>query len=286
MGSISCSASVYAYDEYPRLAAISAAMCGAVLALSSGACFSPSFEACAVTCGPSEACPDGQFCLTDGRCHAGRDEELCSLDRQDGAPNDGAVDPDGGTVDGGNDAGEMEVDAGPPVRPTEIGDLVVSEIHKDPDAVADEQGEWFEVFNPTDSTFDLRQLVVRDLGGEAFTVDQSLIVAPRGRLVFARVADPAVNGGVTADFAYGAEFALGNNNTDEILIENRQAGVEIDRVAFENFTFPNVQGASISLDPEDHDAVSNDLGMNWCEGQTKYGDGDRGTPGRPNPQCL
>jgi hypothetical protein len=50
-------------------------------------------------------------------------------------------------------------------------------------------------------------------------------------------------------------------------------------------TFPDPQGASMSLDPTPGTAASNDDGTNWCEGVTPYGAGDLGTPGAANPAC-
>jgi len=50
-------------------------------------------------------------------------------------------------------------------------------------------------------------------------------------------------------------------------------------------TFPDPDGASMSLDPGSYDAGDNDLGGNWCEGASDYNMGDLGTPGAANDPC-
>ena len=60
-------------------------------------------------------------------------------------------------------------------------------------------------------------------------------------------------------------------------------GVEADRVEYDGgATFPDPNGASMSLiDP----ALDNNVGANWCEASTPFGDGDLGTPGGAN-DCV
>ena len=41
----------------------------------------------------------------------------------------------------------------------------------------------------------------------------------------------------------------------------------------------------MNLDPSAQDAISNDAGANWCEGNAPYGAGDLGSPGLENPPC-
>jgi hypothetical protein len=271
--------------EWRRL--VAAAAC-AGLALAGGACFSPSLDSCAIRCGEANACPEDHVCLADGMCHASQDEPLC-IPGDDASLVDAPIDqPDGGGRDSGVPDAQPRIDAafdaGTPVTPTSTGDLVISEIHKDPFAAQDPVGEWFEVFNPTEQTFDLRGLSVSDNGTDVFDIDESLVVAPGGRLVFARLSDPDQNGGVIVDFAYGELFFLGNG-PDEVIIDNLDAAVRIDSVFYDVATFPDTEGASISLDPDAHDAALNNEGGNWCDGQDSFGLGDLGSPGGPNPEC-
>jgi hypothetical protein len=290
-------------------------MAAAVMAfgLGSGGCFSPKFESCAVSCGEGSACPDDQICLSDGKCHASQDEVLCTPGGGDASVDDGDdisddvddtyddvddtsddVDdvsddtsdddaddlppPDGGTPDAASP------DAGVPVTPTSPGDLVISEIHKDPVEAGDLLGEWFEVLNPTGQTFNLQGLQIRDDDKDSFLVDSAVIVPPGGRVVFARSGNDNQNGGVTGvDFAYGDFFVLGNGE-DEVVLQNLDNGATLDRVAY-GFDFPLGEGAALSLDPESENSIDNDDAKNWCEGSTVFGDGDLGSPGSANPDC-
>lgn len=281
---------------WPRwIAPAIAALAAGGLILAAGGCFSPSFEACAVSCGEANACPDDQFCLSDGKCHASREEQLCGQDPDGGGTDvDGSVGPDGGgrpdggdRRDGGIDASTGE-DAGPPVQPTVTGQLVISEIHKNPFFAQDPDGEWFEVFNPTEIVFDLQGLRVRDLGVDVFDIDEAVILRPASHVVFARLASPSENGGVTADFVYGELFSLANAD-DEIVIANPDVGgfeVVIDGVNYDaGITFPSSEGFALSLDPDQHTSTANNVGLNWCDAADPYGDGDFGSPGEPNPDC-
>ena len=63
------------------------------------------------------------------------------------------------------------------------GDLVVSEIMHDPDAVLDYRGEWFEIYNASSDSVDLNGLVVEDASGQQFTVGSSVVVAASGYVV-------------------------------------------------------------------------------------------------------
>lgn len=281
-------------DVRPEWQRLFAAIACAGFAAAGGACFSPKLDRCAISCGEGGVCPTDHICLEDGVCHASRDDDLCLPGMEDASFADGPIDPpdagmgqDGSLPDGGEPPIDAAFDAGRPVTPTSAGDLVITEIHKDPFEEPDPEGEWFEIFNPTTTTFDLLGLRVSDLGlpADTFDIDRSVIVAPGRRVVFARVGDPDQNGGVNVDFSYGEAFALGNAD-DEIVIENPDALVIIDSVLYDPLLdFPNLQGASLSLDPDEHDVLANNEGENWCEGSTAYGAGDFGTPGQPNPQC-
>ena len=252
------------------------ALVAVVLGLSApaAACFSPSFERCAVECAGGD-CPPGTHCLADGRCHADPDEALCvvgdDIDAGDEIPVTDAALPDAAPFD-----------AGMAVIPTETGQLVISEIFKDPTQDLEENlREWFEIHNPTDLRFELMGLKVRDDGTDIFDVDESVVLAPHGRVVFARNGDIEVNGGVDADFDYedvDEMFALGNGS-DVVEIIYPVNDVVLDRVAYGSTAdgWPDEEGASVSLDPAEHDDLSNDLPESWCDASR--------TPGLPNPDC-
>jgi len=126
-------------------------------------------------------------------------------------------------------------------------------------------------------------MIIRDNGVESVTVSIPLAIVPGQILVLGNNSNMAVNGGVALDYQYLNTFILANGN-DEIILVNPLSGAEIDRV-FYNGGFPDFTGASLSLDPDNTTTVLNDIGVNWCDGNDPYGNGDFGTPGQVNPQC-
>jgi 2',3'-cyclic-nucleotide 2'-phosphodiesterase (5'-nucleotidase family) len=166
----------------------------------------------------------------------------------------------------------------------EPGDVVINEIMQNPSAVFDSNGEWFEVYNPTTSDIDIDGWTIMDDDFDSFVIDNggSLIIPADGYLVLGNNADSSTNGGVSVDYEYLSEFPdgifLGNGSDELVLLDS--SSTEIDRVAWDNgATFPDPNGASMALiDP----ALDNNVGANWCESQTAFGDGDFGTPGAAN----
>ena len=180
------------------------------------------------------------------------------------------------------------------------GDLIINEIQKNPcvlgeeDAdgdgnpdctLEDELGEWFEIYNNYGEEINLKGLVVSDAGSEpeVFTVSEDVVVPAQGYVVFGTNGDTATNGGYNAYYVYtggDAGFKLSNGD-DEIILSNAQ-GV-IDEVRYDNGdTFPDDKGYSLSHAPNVLDATDNDLGSNWCNAASPYGDGDSGSPGEEN----
>jgi hypothetical protein len=173
------------------------------------------------------------------------------------------------------------------------GSLVISEIMLDPNAVADEQGEWFEVYNP--GTQD-----VRICGGWRLTDDPSsaqeianiseeIVVPPRGYALLARSGDVTRNGGLPSpDFVYGNAFVL-SNSADELILEF--AGVQIDRVAY-TAGWTRDPGASLALRPGKLTATDNDTSTNWgiCAAGWRRPNGttttDKGSPAAANDACF
>jgi len=163
---------------------------------------------------------------------------------------------------------------------TASAQLVINEIMQNPSAVSDGDGEWFEIHNPTGAAADINGWTIRDDGSDSHLIVNGvpLMVPAGGYVVLGNNSDTGTNGGVTVDYSYGAGFFL-SNGADELILEDGDF-TEVDRVEWDNgATFPDPNGASMSLiDP----ALDNNVGANWCEGSTPYGDGDLGTPGGAN----
>jgi hypothetical protein len=180
-----------------------------------------------------------------------------------------------------NAVGRVFVGGAVDLSQTSPGDLAITEIMTNPNVVADSLGEWIEVRNTSTVAIDLNGLQVSDDGADSYTVTTSEVVAPGDFFVLGRDANPANNGGVPVDVAYGTGFSL-TNTVDEVVLS--YAGTELDRVAY-GLGWPLPVGRSSTLDPLSYDVDANDHLMHWCEAVTAYGPGDRGTPGRENDDC-
>jgi hypothetical protein len=164
------------------------------------------------------------------------------------------------------------------------GELIITEIMKDPSAVADNYGEWFEVYNNSAIDIGMCQWTIKDSGTDTFTMDSDVVIPPGDYAVFARNRSTTLNGGVVADYVYGSDMSLGNSG-DEIILLND--GTEIDRVEYTT-SFPNVSGRSLTLNPTKFDYVSNNTYSNWCRASshiTSSSSSDYGTPGAANDSC-
>ncbi len=161
--------------------------------------------------------------------------------------------------------------------------LVITEVMQNPDAVLDDDGEWFEIYNGTATHMNLVGLVVTDLGANEFTVETDLWVSPYSYAVFAGEDDPGVNGGVTVDYVWDT-FNLANAD-DEIYLDH--AGDLLDGIEWDGgILWPDPAGASMSLDPTAYATDLNDDAAHWCESFTAFGLGDLGTPGAENTTCC
>jgi len=152
--------------------------------------------------------------------------------------------------------------------------IVVSEVLADPGAVADEQGEWIELYNAGDAPAELRGWRLASRGDPGHAIGHSLVVRPGAAVVLARSAAQARNGGVRADHSYGADLSLANSADWLVLRDTR--GSTVDSVAWSS---PPRRGASWALRTLDgaHAAAG---GPAWTVSEASFGRGDRGTPGR------
>lgn len=193
---------------------------------------------------------------------------------------------DASNVDGLSPTDLSAPDA-PPVRaPAAPGDLVISEIMVDPNVAVERNGEWIELYNPSeDITYQLAGCMLHDDGRDHHVIASPLLVAPGSHVTLASSGDLAQTG-FAPDYAYDS-FLLSNSG-DEVVISC--GDIEIDRVVIDTGAFPHPSGASLSLDPAAYDAQENDSGTAWCAGRDVYNpagadEGDRGTPGEANPPC-
>ena len=164
------------------------------------------------------------------------------------------------------------------------GEVIISEIMPNPTVLADADGEWFELHNPSaDTTYQLGGCEISGVMGEpVIEIDVDLEIAPGGYLTFApsSMEDP----GFTPDYAWDVSYAVANGGD---IITLSCDGMVVDTVDYNGFA--TGAGVSLNLDPDNYDATLNDSGDSWCDGTSPYIMGmttDFGTPGAENTQCL
>jgi hypothetical protein len=166
--------------------------------------------------------------------------------------------------------------------PTVAGQIVITELMHDVTGVED-QGEWFEVYNPsTTVTYDLMNCVIADVSGLTVSITTPFVMPPGSFKTLAISSSP----GFTPDFVYGTTIKFDNDNADQASI--RCGSVDIDTFAYAMVDAQMGTAHSFSLDPDHYSAADNDVRANWCLGVTAYVFGtstDYGTPGAANPQC-
>ena len=165
--------------------------------------------------------------------------------------------------------------------PAAWGEVFINEIMKDPNAVSDSNGEWFELYNDAPSAVNVNGWTISDNGGESHVINNAgpLLIPTNGYLVLCRNSNSAANGGVICAYQYSG-FTLGNAG-DEIIL--RDGVTEIDRVEYNNRFFPNLIGVSMEFSQvKTPFVISNDDGDRWGVALTTFGAGDRGTPGTQN----
>jgi hypothetical protein len=179
-----------------------------------------------------------------------------------------------------------------PVAPR-VGDLVVTEFMAAPSTNNNGGAEWFEIGVNSDLDLNGLEISNESAGSILLASDSCLHVQAGERLVFARSADIAENGGlpfVNVTFA----FTLADSGTTahpERALILRYGDVELNRVTWTKSTKgASWQRAESALDTD----VSHDSGADsgqelvlWCvtPGSVTYGWGDRGTPGTQNEPC-
>lgn len=183
-------------------------------------------------------------------------------------------------------------ESGPIVRPPRLGEVVIAELMVAPQRVSDLLGEWIELTSLADEPLNLSACRLEDDGTDRIDLDLEggLILEAHSTLVLGLEDDPLLNGGVPVDLAYAT--MLLEDFGDELVLRCEDAtaageapSVEVDRVAWVPFSWPVVEGRSLSLDPTRLDTTANDRVDSWCFASGRYGLGDLGSPGATNPSC-
>ncbi len=167
--------------------------------------------------------------------------------------------------------------------------IVINEFMADPASVADASGEWFEVYNSTNSTVDINGWVIKSAGDANHTIANGgpLNITAHGYLVLCNNSNSATNGGFTCNYQYSG-IVLNNNTDDSIIINNGVS--DIDTVNFgPTYSLTPVTGKSYELKNEVYDNNLNPQ-TNWVAAPRRGGTYsaatsslyDKGSPGAAN----
>lgn len=167
------------------------------------------------------------------------------------------------------------------------GDVIFSEIMADPSKVGDTSGEWFELYNTTAAPLSLFSVEFKDNEtGSAVDVypimDINATIPANGYAVFAKVVDPALNGGVTGAYLFAGRHL---KNTSDPLVYGLSLALADGTVIDSTYFGPSARGKAAQLDSTLFSAIGNDAGTAWCVATATYGLGDFGTPGSANIPC-
>ncbi len=166
--------------------------------------------------------------------------------------------------------------------------ILISEIMKDPAAVADADGEWFEIYNYGSTDVNINGWTIKDLGTDQHVIDNGgpLIVPAGGFLVLGVNNNSSTNGGVSVDYTYSGIY-LGNAD-DELILIAADGTTEVDRVTWDDgINWPDPTGASMVYTGTA--AQDNNDPALWTTASEPWpgSAGDRGSPGyNGNDQAL
>ncbi|QDU65531.1 lamin tail domain-containing protein [Engelhardtia mirabilis] len=182
---------------------------------------------------------------------------------------------------------------GVPASLLQPGDLVITEVMKDPSFVTDGFGEWFEVFNTTDADIDVNHWTITDGGTDSILLDAGapLIVPAHSFAVLGNNADPAVNGGIDMLVDYSLYGTLNFSNAADSLVLTTPDQIVVDAIVWDDgVEWPDEPGQSMQLVEGVFEFDLNDDGGNWEVTECFIGgtpfNTDRGTPGTPAGDCA
>jgi hypothetical protein len=165
------------------------------------------------------------------------------------------------------------------------GDLLITEIMADPDALSDSEGEWFEIYNNTNHTIDLHHIVIRKNTTDEHIINSSVLLPAHEFYLLART-DIAISG---SKYIYGTSISLNNTGASLSISNFGSDGTDGSVICSINYAaaeFPDAMGASISLSPLHLNYTDALSGNSWCVSTSEYSTGDLGTPGIQNDPCL
>ncbi len=205
------------------------------------------------------------------------DEDKGGTDDEDEDEDEGGTDDEQGTAPGQS--------ADNPRKPS-VGQVVISELMVDSEAVYDKHGEWVELANLTPAWITLEGITLSDDGVDEVVLP-NILLEPWGFVVLCANDDSWSNGGVDCDGDYkydtlGGGFAM--SNTEDEVVLTKPNGKVLDRVAWKNSEWA-ATGASMGVDPDALDHEDNDDLTSWCDQFAFLNGGDSVNPGQENDWC-
>jgi len=155
------------------------------------------------------------------------------------------------------------------------GEVIITEWLSNPDVVPPDKGEWFELANVAEDTWNLDGCTITD--GEGTSTLSAPDMPGSTTFLFARSSVTADNGGLPA---VDGVFNLTLTVTDSLTLTC--GATVIDTVAWTT----EIDGQTTQLDANHYSAAQNDNAANFCPGTSSYGTGgDLGTPRASNLTC-
>jgi hypothetical protein len=171
-----------------------------------------------------------------------------------------------------------------PIVHPQLGDIVITEVLPNPDFVADDIGEWFELYSLADADFHLNGLEIgksiEDAAEDTIAWPECITLSPGQYAIVAKSADPMENGELPAEsIVWETDVSL--TNTDGSL------WVGVAEEILDAVTWGTAgTGEATQLDPDFFDPTANDDLINWCDATEPFNAGDVGTPGAANSECF
>ena len=146
--------------------------------------------------------------------------------------------------------------------------IYISEVMAFPSKVDKFRGEWIEIKNPTETDISLEGYSIHSANDKGISFDNNTVVSANGYLLVAMRKSPKGNGGLPKIDVLYKNSDLTITATD--WLELRNGDSVIDRQEFAKGDLPT--GRSLQI-------MAN---KSTCAAATPYGDGDLGTPKKPN----
>ena len=155
------------------------------------------------------------------------------------------------------------------------GDVVISEFHRDPAAVADAAGEYFELTNVSGAPVALRGLRLVTSNG-LLTFGTNMALYPGRPVLLPADGDGSRNGGLPLGVTWPYNSIALGNSSGSIALQSA-GGATLDSLSYTS-SFPGGTGVA----SERKDLLAPASTANFVPAPFTYGLGDRGSPGRRN----